>query len=211
MPRVAVIRCGQPCKNGKPCRKVVAVAGNACYTHKDVCPCCFEVPLKLEESVTPCGHRFHWKCLAEWGAAQQAIVKTCPSCRAPLQDEFQWPKFIMTDNLTWIVNNKKHANTYIKFIETSGLSISADMFLKQFEAITSIMMDNPIIPEGYILTTRNTADESGTMIPTMYFTYYMDFAMGKTKIPITIPLIMLPDFSLWDEFVAIKTKLAAIV
>jgi hypothetical protein len=213
MPRVKAIRCGQPCTTtGKPCKKTVKTAGDLCCVHKekDVCPCCFEVPLKREESVTPCGHTFHWKCLADWGVAQTNLIKTCPSCRAPLSDEFQWPKVIKTDMFKWGVNNKNHANTYLEFIEESGRRVADDMDKKQLEAIETILSGK--VPDGCKLTTRVTLDDAGGTIANTYFTYYMEFYCGfKTRIPITFNALLLPEFSLWDEFVIIKDELEKIM
>ena len=48
------------------------------------CPICWEELSPTDSTVTlGCGHRFHYKCLAEWGKRNAH----CPMCREPFQEE----------------------------------------------------------------------------------------------------------------------------
>ena len=115
--------CGQACKTGMPCKRTVKVAGDPCRTHRDVCPCCYEVPTKGIVK-TSCGHAFHWACLAQWAQTQQADVKTCPVCRSKLDEVYQWPKLVRSRMLKWRLDNRKYAESFIQFIDAEVSAIA---------------------------------------------------------------------------------------
>lgn len=57
----------------------------ACETlHHDedaVCAICCELLEEMPVSQLPCLHQFHFRCIAQWVAAQHS----CPLCRSPVQ------------------------------------------------------------------------------------------------------------------------------
>ena len=54
-----------------------------------LCACCLKViELGSVSHVQPhCGHAIHYECVRKWVAASPSVVKTCPSCRAPICTE----------------------------------------------------------------------------------------------------------------------------
>ena len=129
-------RCMQPCNtSGGMCKLRVSTFGEKCIHHRDVCACCREVPQKHESVKTACGHIYHQDCLESWSKAQNAAIKTCPTCRAALDDVYQWPKAINTRYFTWCIPTREYANTLIDFMDSSaGTKLVEEMTMAQFEA-----------------------------------------------------------------------------
>jgi len=133
--------CNQPTKSGHPCKHKCA-KGESCSNHKDACAICFEVALKRDEVILACGHRFHYECLHSWSLAQVISCKSCPTCRAQLPDELQWPKKIETRLWTWTIKNKRDADSYLSFIDKRGLEVAEEMQCSQLHALVSIVTGN---------------------------------------------------------------------
>ena len=134
--------CGKPTKSGVPCKKKCVGTFDSCYVHKDPCACCFEPMKRVCEVVAgACGHTFHRECLVAWTVAEtdsNKMIKSCPMCRGPLHETFQWPKKVKAGRVVWDIRDAQHARSFISAIEKTGRTVSDDMEQKQAEAIVSI-------------------------------------------------------------------------
>ena len=137
-------RCGEPCKTGKACRQIVKTASSVCHIHANPCPCCFEPIKRIGEVVTPCNHKFHWNCLTTWTLNQVGKTKTCPTCRGPLAEAWQWPKVIDIDGIiVHKILNATQLDAYLD-LESRMNEITTEFYDVQMYVVIATLTKKPL-------------------------------------------------------------------
>lgn len=180
--------------------RVVKVAGEACGTHGNVCPCCYEAISVRNSEKTTCGHCFHWICLAQWADTQQANVKTCPVCRAGLADKFQWPKTITTRTFVWLMDSRAYAQDVIKFIDGQSIGLAKVMYAAQIIVASILPKENykELLSKLSIPNCRIDFDRK---------VMWYDFEMNKTEIAMPVKFEYLEDFDMVLEMRLLKYEI----
>lgn len=203
-------RCKFPCSTtNKCCRIKVKNAGDTCHVHIKIkaleeavvteCPCCFEDIKKNECVVTPCDHKFHHKCLTKWATTQPNTVITCPSCRAPLDEAFQWPKTIATTNTKWRIRDKEMAISVVQALLEDGQQIADEFFDRQNLVFKSLLDSNNERPEGCRVfeLTKHRLPANWVGPPLILKT---SVQVGKYAFSINVPVVSLGLVDLLDDF-----------
>jgi len=203
--------CGRPTKKGAaPCKKMCVAGTFGCWVHKDPCSCCFE-QLSKAHTVTAgaCGHEFHRECLDTWTNTDARMIKSCPMCRGPLSEMWQWqsPKVVPAGPLSWTIQNATHARSLIAAIEKTGRAVADDMEIKQMTASFAIV--DLIGGIGGIDFDR-IYEIGDTVLDVKDGQFTYKFFMVE-PLQLTIPVTMLSTFNLYFNLLVLKGHLQNLV